>query len=159
MNYSFRNNLALWYVKNLHCSDYCGSIYLYVFYIVLYPLCKITFVVCVAPLILSLLSHSTGYQLLVQIRGQNLRTVFISQLLLLFQCCHVCKTDNPELEAKQVGTEGIITTSCSNPKCPKWINIWHSQPSMPNSQIPAGNFLLCMAVLLAGGSATKVFQV
>ncbi|XP_068685177.1 uncharacterized protein [Montipora foliosa] len=30
---------------------------------------------------------------------------------------------------------------------------------MPNSQIPAGNFLLYMAVLLAGGSVTKVFQV
>ena len=92
---------------------------------------------------------------MLSVAGTNLRTeprhiVFLSQLLLLFQFCHVCKTENPELEAKQVGTEAVITTSCSNPKCPKRVNTWHSQPSMPNSQIPAGNFLLCMAVLLAG---------
>ena len=98
------------------------------------------------------------------VAGTNLRTepkhiVFLSQLLLLFQFCHVCKTENPVVEAKQVGTEAVITSSCSNPKCRKRINTWHSQPSMPNSQIPAGNFLLCMAVLLAGSSATKVFQV
>lgn len=94
----------------------------------------------------------------------NLRTepkhiVFLNQLLLLFKFCYVCKTENPELEAKQVGTEAVVTTSCSNPKCPKQVNTWHSQTVMPNSQIPAGNFLLCMAVLLAGSSATKVFQV
>ena len=96
--------------------------------------------------------------------GTNLRTepkhiVFLSQLLLLFKFCHVCKTENPEVEAKQVRTEAVVTTSCSNPKCPKQENIWHSQPTMPNSQIPAGNFLLCMSILLAGSSATKVFQV
>ena len=95
--------------------------------------------------------------------GTNLRTepkhiVFLSQLLLLFQFCHVCKAENPELEAKQVGTEAVITTNCFNPKCPKKVNTWHCQPAMPNSQIPAGNFLLCMAVLLAGGSVTKVFR-
>ena len=94
----------------------------------------------------------------------NLRTepkhiVFFSQLLLLFKFCHVCKTDNPSVEAKQVGTEAVITTSCSNPKCPKQENTWHSQPTMPNSQIPAGNFLLCLAILLAGSSASKVIQV
>jgi len=96
--------------------------------------------------------------------GTNLRTepkhiVFLSQLLLLFQFCHVCKAENPELVAKQVGTEAVITTNCFNPKCPKKVNTWHSQPAMPNSQIPAGNFLLFMAVLLAGGSVTKVFQI
>jgi len=96
--------------------------------------------------------------------GTNLKTepkhiVFLSQLLLLFQFCHVCKAENPELVAKQVGTEAVITTNCFNPKCPKKVNTWHSQPAMPNSQIPAGNFLLFMAVLLAGGSVTKVFQI
>ena len=93
--------------------------------------------------------------------GTNLRTVpkhivFISQLLLLFQFCHVCKAENPELEAKQVGTEAVITTNCFNPKCPKKVKTWHSQSAMPNSQIPAGNFLLCMAVLLAAGSVLQV---
>jgi len=29
---------------------------------------------------------------------------------------------------------------------------------MPGTGIPAANFLLCMAILLAGGSASKVFQ-
>ena len=49
------------------------------------------------------------------VAATNLRTepkhiVFLSQLLLLFQFCHVCNTENPEPEAKQVGTEAIITT-------------------------------------------------
>ena len=70
--------------------------------------------------------------------GTNLRTepkhiVFLSQLLLLFQFCHVCKAENPELVAKQVGTEAVITTNCFNLKCPKKVNTWHSQPAMPNS--------------------------
>jgi hypothetical protein len=48
---------------------------------------------------------------------------------------------------------------CKNPKCPKKENTWHSQPTIPGWNVPAGNFLLCMAVLVAGGSATKVFQI
>lgn len=30
---------------------------------------------------------------------------------------------------------------------------------MPGTKIPAGNFLLCFAILLAGGSASKVIQI
>lgn len=147
-------------MTNLHCTNYWGSIYLYLFYIVLYPLCN--FHICSFNDIY--LHDHVCFVYRLSVAGTNLRTepkhiVFLSQLLLLFQFCHVCKTENPELEAKQAGTEAVITTSCSNPKCPKQVNTWHSQPSMPNSQIPAGNFLLCMAVLLAGSSATKVFQV
>ena len=30
---------------------------------------------------------------------------------------------------------------------------------MPGTKLPAGNFLLCLAILLAGGSASKVFTI
>lgn len=97
------------------------------------------------------------------VTGTNLRTepkhiVFLSQLLLLFKFCHICKTDNPALVVRQVGTEAVVTTTCSNPKCQGQVYMWHSQPTMPGTGIPAANFLLCMAILLAGGSASKVFQ-
>ncbi|KAK3732559.1 hypothetical protein QZH41_017850, partial [Actinostola sp. cb2023] len=93
----------------------------------------------------------------------NLRTepkhiVFLSKLLLLFHFCHVCKDDNPLVEISQVGTGVVVTTTCNNEKCPKKKNVWHSQPTIPGWDVPAGNFILCMAVLLVGGSATKVFQ-
>ena len=68
----------------------------------------------------------------------------------------MCKADNPLVEAKQVGTEAVIKTTCG--ACKKK-STWHSQPNMPESGISAGNFLLCMSILLAGGSATKVFQI
>jgi len=77
----------------------------------------------------------------------------------LFKFCHVCKTDNPSLEARQVGIEAVVTMTCSNPKCPKQVSMWHSQPMMPGTGILAANFLLCMAILLAGGSAKKVLQI
>lgn len=98
------------------------------------------------------------------VTGTNLRTepkhiVFLSQLLLLFKFCHICKTDNPAVVARQVGTEAVVTTTCSNPKCQEQVHTWHSQPVMPGTGMPAANFLLCMAILLAGGSASKVFQI
>lgn len=97
-------------------------------------------------------------------RGKNLRTepkhiVFLSQLLLLFGFCHSCKTDNPTVDVNQVGTEAVVTTSCSNPKCEKPNNTWHSQPFIPGTKLPAGNLLLCMAILVAGGSASKVLTI
>ena len=115
------------------------------------------------PLLIQLF-YSPTFRL--KVTGTNLRTepkhiVFLTQLLLLFRFCHTCKTDNPALEARQVGTKAVITTTCSNPKCPKQVQTWHtcSQPDMPNSCIAAGNFLLCMAILLAGGSVTKVSHI
>ena len=93
------------------------------------------------------------------LRSEPKHIVFLSQLLLLFNFCHVCKTDNPSIEERQIGTKAVVTSTCHNPKCPKQVNTSHSQPNMPNSGIAAGNFLLCMAVLLAGGSATKVFRI
>ena len=45
-------------------------------------------------------------------KGTNLRAkpkhiVFLSQLLLLFKFCHVCKADNPMVEAGGIGTQAI----------------------------------------------------
>ena len=78
-------------------------------------------------------------------------------LLLLFKFCHICKADNPTVEASENGTQAIIRTHCNNPKCNKE-DLWYSQPKMPGLKIPAGNFLLALSILLAGGSATKVFK-
>ena len=95
-------------------------------------------------------------------QGTNLRTepkhiVFLSQLLVLFKFCHVCKADNPLIEAGGIGTEAVIKATCSNPACSKE-KTWYSQPLIPGTRMPAGNFLLCLSILLVGGSATKVFQ-
>ena len=47
----------------------------------------------------------------------------------------------------------------SNPKCLKQVSTWYSQPVMPGTGIPAANSLLCIATLLAGGSANNVLQI
>lgn len=94
----------------------------------------------------------------------NLRTepkhiVFLSKLLLLFQFCHICRSDmKPTVTATQNGTEVVIKTACNNPNCGK-DNTWNSQPLVPGTRTAAGNFLLCMATLFAGGSFTKVKQI
>ena len=102
-----------------------------------------------------------GYR--VSVKGTNLtelrHIVFLLQLLLLFGFCHSCKADNPMVDVDQVGTEAVVTSTCSNPKCPNPKTTWHNQPTMPGTKLPAGNFLLCMAILLAGASASKVFTV
>ena len=96
--------------------------------------------------------------------SNHLRTVpkhivFLSQLLLLFRFCHLCKADNPLIERREVGTNVIVTTICSNPRCPEKTRTWYSQPLMPGTKIYAGNFLLCMGTLLSGSSFSKVRQV
>ena len=94
----------------------------------------------------------------------NLRTepkhiVFLSKLLLLFQFCHICRSDiQPTMTATQNGTEVVIKTACNNPSCGKDYT-WNSQPLLPGTRTAAGNFLLCMATLFAGGSFTKVAQI
>jgi len=95
-------------------------------------------------------------------KGKNLRTepkhiVFLSQLLLLYKFCHTCKADNSHIESSEIGTEAAIITTCINPNCKKQ-NTWYSQPLIPETQIAAGNFLLCLGILLSGGSATKVLM-
>jgi len=97
------------------------------------------------------------------IKDNNLRTqpkflVFLMQLLVLFKFCHSCKADNPLVETKQVGTMAVITSTCTNTKCKRKDTVWKSQPNMPGTKIPAGNFLLCMSILLSGSSASKVLQ-
>ena len=52
-----------------------------------------------------------------------------------------------------------VKTVCRNLLCPKRINVWKSQPEIAGTNIPAGNLLLCFAILVAGGSATKVLRV
>ena len=62
-------------------------------------------------------------------KGTNLRKepkhiVFLTQLLLLFGFCRSCKEDNPQVDVYQVGTQAVVTTTCSNPKCPKPKDTW-----------------------------------
>ena len=84
--------------------------------------------------------------------------VFLSQLLLLFNFCHFCKESNPLLETRQIGTMAEVTSICSNPKCRKEY-VWKSQSFMPGTKMPAGNLLLSFAILVGGGSASKVMQI
>ena len=93
------------------------------------------------------------------IRTEPKYIVFLSKLLLLFQFCHVCRTGRkPEITAEQTGTGIVIKTVCTNSSCRKEF-IWTSQPFMPGTKILAGNFLISMAVLFAGGSFTKLRQI
>ena len=97
-------------------------------------------------------------------KNDNIRTepkfiVFFTQLLTLFRFCPCCKSDNPLVEVQENGTMAEVTTICSNPSCNSKTSTWHSQPNMPGTTIPAGNFLLCFAILDAGGSASKILQV
>lgn len=99
---------------------------------------------------------STSYQ---DIRTEPKYIVFLTKLLLLFRFCHVCRTGSkPETTAEQTGTGVVIKTVCTNSNCRKEF-IWSSQPFMPGTKILAGNFLISMAVLFAGGSFTKVRQI
>ena len=97
------------------------------------------------------------------IKDNNLRTqpkflVFLSQLLLLFKFCHSCQADNPLVKIKQVDTMAVITSTCTNKRCNRKDTVWKSQPNMPGTKIPAGNFLLCMSILLSDSSASEVLQ-
>ena len=85
--------------------------------------------------------------------------VFLSQLLLLFKYCPACKVDNPLTEVRSIGTMAEISVTCADLRCQKSYNVWRSQPFWKKTRIPAGNFLLSFAVLIAGGSASKVFQI
>ena len=63
------------------------------------------------------------------------------------------------LETKKIGTMAEVRILCANPKCQKRENVWRSQPQMEGTRIPAGNLLLSFAILLAGGTATKVLRI
>jgi hypothetical protein len=85
--------------------------------------------------------------------------VFFTHLVSLFKFCPSCKSDNPLLEINQNGTMVEVITTCANSACNVKTNTWQSQPKMPGTNIPAGNFLLSFAILLAGTSASKVLSV
>ena len=93
------------------------------------------------------------------VRKQPKYITFLTQILLLFKFCPVCKEDDPRIRTREVGTMLEVKTVCQNVLCPKRINVWRSQPYIEGTNIPAGNLLLCFAILVAGGSATKVFRV
>lgn len=92
------------------------------------------------------------------LRKQPKFIVFLSQLLLLFQVCPTCSSKNPLVEVTQVGTMVEVTTSCGNSQCSQKERTWRSQPYVPGTKIPAGNFLLSFGILLCGGSASKVLR-
>lgn len=92
------------------------------------------------------------------VRVQPKFIVFLSQLLILFKFCPFCNESNPQVETRQLGTMAVIKTTCTNSNCRKESS-WKSQPVMPGTKIPAGNFLLCFAILLAGSSASKIIQI
>ena len=127
--------------------------------------CEVIFSLNLQKLLLETFMYATiRFALCSRLHDDNLRTspkhiVFLSKLLLLFQICHICRADHPLVETREVGTMAVVTSRCQNPKCPKKENVWYSQPYMPGTKTPAGNFLLCFAILLSGGSASKVFQI
>ena len=92
------------------------------------------------------------------LRKQPKFIVFLSKLLVLFTVCPVCKTDNPLVETSAKGTMVEVKTICKSATCPQKETIWKSQPEMPGTRMPAGNFLLCFSILLSGNSASKVLQ-
>jgi len=63
------------------------------------------------------------------------------------------------VDVDQVGTKAVVTSTCSNPKCPNPKTTWHNQPTMLGTKLTAGNLLLCLAILVAGASTSKVFTV
>ena len=96
-------------------------------------------------------------------RYQNLHTepkyiVFLTKLLLLFHCCPSCKSDNPLVETRQIGSLVKVNTICGNSKCSKRENVWCSQPNMPGSKMPVGNFLRSFGILMSGGSPSRVIH-
>ena len=82
--------------------------------------------------------------------------VFLNRLLLLFHICPYCKSDGLLVDWKLVGTMLEVKATCSNIRCKGRTFVWKSQPEMPGTMMPAGNFLLSFAILVSGSSATKV---
>ena len=105
------------------------------------------------------LIHSIPLSSNYNLRAEPKHIVFLSKLLLLFQLCHFCRTENkPKVTATENGTEVVIKAECTNPSCRKEFT-WYSQPIMPGTKTAAGNFLLCMATLFSGGSFSRVAQI
>ena len=84
--------------------------------------------------------------------------MFLSQLLLLLSVCPICWTDNPLVETSSKWTMVEVKTTCRSATCPKKEHVWKSQPEMPGTKMPSGNFLPCFSILLSGNSASKVLH-
>ena len=95
------------------------------------------------------------YKILAQ--GTNIHTepkhiVFLTHLLLLFGFCHSCKAGNPQVDAHEVGTQVVVTTTCSNPKCPN-----QKAPGKANRFCQDQSYQL--VIFSSAGSASKVFRI
>ncbi len=93
------------------------------------------------------------------LRAEPKFVVFLSQLLQLFQVCATCKLPGVLVEVKEFGTMVQVETICNNESCPQRNNIWKSQPITPGTLTSAGNLLLSFAILVAGGTASKVIRI
>lgn len=81
--------------------------------------------------------------------------MFINQLLLLFQTCHLCSAKSPSINVTIQGTLVKITSNCTD--CRQQF-IWKSQPYMFD-RYAAGNLLLSFSILCAGSSVRKTLLV
>ena len=107
------------------------------------------------------IGHVSTCKRLIFRSSKNLRQepkyiVLHSHLLLLFKFCHNGKADNPLLETTTDGTLLVVKTSCANPSCGQQQCVWKSEPLMPRTKVNPSDFLLSFAILLSGGSLTKV---
>ena len=93
------------------------------------------------------------------IRSEPKYIVFLSQLLLLFQFCRTCKSDQVLVETHENGTMVTVEVHCGNPGCREKEFVWQSQPKIDGLRTGAGNLLLSFAILMAGASASKVLRV
>jgi hypothetical protein len=112
--------------------------------------------------------HNSITHILIHFRvyviGSNQRTVpnfvvFLPQLLELFDVCPSCKIPGALVEIMKFGTMVQIQTTCNNVKCMQKNRTWNSQPTMPGTNISAGNLLLSFSILCGGGSASKFIQI
>lgn len=82
--------------------------------------------------------------------------VFYTMLMTLFsKFCFNCKSDLPSVSMKVHGTMATVDQECKI--CGNSYK-WHSQP-LVLGRYPAGNILLSFAVLMAGGSISKVLLI
>lgn len=83
--------------------------------------------------------------------------MFYTKLLAIFSMfCFNCKDEGPNVSMKKNGTMVTVTQCCRN--CGPDAFVWRSQP-LVLGRYPAGNILLSFAILMAGGSVSKVLLV
>ena len=93
-----------------------------------------------------------------QIATYDLNQSALSFCHCYYSCSNMFSMRNlrPLMKTRQVGTMVEVKTPCPNRTCSSIENDWRSQPGMKKTRTPAGNLLLCFAILVAGGSANKV---